>query len=79
MSAWVALQNALAVNSPLCEGDERFTSEDGEHDAALRKICASCPVRQECADYARSAPRNGAWGYFSGIVRRTQPQVRTRR
>lgn len=76
---WRALQEALAVSKPKCEDDSRFTSETSEHDAILRKICAGCPVLDQCADYARNAPRNGTWGFFGGVVRRTQPQVRERR
>lgn len=78
-TAWADLQQALRSNDPACAGDPRFTSETGEHDADLREICAGCPVQQQCADYARTAPRNSTWGYFSGIVRRTNPQVRIRR
>ncbi|WP_426181858.1 WhiB family transcriptional regulator [Microbacterium sp. TWP3-1-2b2] len=78
-TAWQALQDALAVSTPLCVGDSRFTSESNEHDATLRKICARCPIQQQCINYARNAPRNGVWGLYGGVVRRTQPQVKERR
>ncbi|MFK3678699.1 WhiB family transcriptional regulator [Microbacterium sp. NPDC090218] len=61
-------------------GDERFTAETGAHDAVLRAICARCPVRQECGDYARAARHNGgAWGFYAGLVRRSQSQMRSPR
>ncbi len=78
-TAWRDLQNALAIKTPLCAGDARFTAETSEHDAALRKICAQCPLQQQCRAYARTAPRNGTWGLYGGLVRRTEPQVRERR
>lgn len=78
-TTWTALRDALAVNTPLCAGDARFTAETSEHDAALRRICAQCPILEHCRTYARTAPRNGTWGFFGGVVRRTQPQVRERR
>jgi hypothetical protein len=61
-------------------GDERFTAETGAHDAVLRDICARCPVLEECRDYARAARHNGgAWGFYAGLVRRSQSQMRTPR
>lgn len=79
-TAWRDLQDALAINTPLCEGDERFTAETGEHDAVLRTICAACPIQSRCADYARAARHNGGvWGFYGGLARRSQPQVRDRR
>lgn len=78
-TAWAALQDALTSSVPSCEGDPRFTAETSEHDAALRKICAGCPVREQCRDFAKVAPRNQTWGYFGGIIRRTTPQIRERR
>ncbi|WP_350352502.1 WhiB family transcriptional regulator [Microbacterium sp. A8/3-1] len=78
-TAWRALQDALATDPPSCEGDERFTAETSEHDAVLRTICARCPVQQQCADFARTAHIYRLWGYFGGVVRRTEPKARDRR
>lgn len=78
-AAWEVLQNTLATTTPSCEGDPRFTAETGDHDAALRKICDSCPVQQQCAEYARAEHRHRVWGVYGGIIRRTKPQVHPRR
>ena len=41
---------------------------------AAQKICASCPVRAQCADYAvQIGERNGVWGGMS------QKELRQRR
>lgn len=77
-SSWKALRDALAVHEPSCTGDERFTAETGEHDAALRKICAACPVQQQCFEYAKAEHRHRVWGVYGGIIRRTTPQIRER-
>lgn len=78
-TAWQALQDALSLAEPACMGDDRFTADDGAHDAALREICAGCPVREQCRDFAKVAPRNQSWGFWGGVIRRTKPQVRLRR
>ena len=43
----------------------------GDPTAHLKRICAGCPVRQECADYALPlAGLRGAWGGLSEKERR---------
>lgn len=46
------------------------TDEAGEQGDAARWVCAGCPVRDECLDYALSARiRHGLWGGLSGRER----------
>jgi WhiB family redox-sensing transcriptional regulator len=41
---------------------------------AAKRFCASCPVRQECLDYALAVPHdNGVWG---GLTPRERFKVR---
>lgn len=41
---------------------------------AARRVCAACPVRQQCADWAiETGERNGVWGGMS------QQQLRQKR
>lgn len=78
-TAWQALRDALKRAEPACMGDDRFTADTSDHDAVLREICAACPIQPQCRDYGKVAPRNGAWGFYGGVVRRTKPQMRPRR
>lgn len=78
MTAWQALSGALATATPPCAGDDRFTSDSNEHDPALRQLCAGCPIREQCREYGKTAPRGRAWGFYGGVVRRVMPQARTR-
>ena len=67
-TAWAALQDALATQTPRCEGDDRFISDEPDTHA-LWTICQACPVQAACGDYARAAPRAGIAGYWAGYAR----------
>lgn len=69
-TTWKALQAALAINSPACQGDDRFTADTSEDDGALVKLCRACPVREPCAAWAVAAPRSQRFGFFAGVSRR---------
>jgi WhiB family redox-sensing transcriptional regulator len=50
--------------------------EVNDDDARLaRDVCAACPVRIDCADYASDHEKDGIWG---GVMR-TRPPARRRR
>lgn len=72
------LQRTLERTAPACEGDNRFTTDPSEllpgTSDVLRAVCASCPVRVPCQDYARAAGPAG--GFWAG---RNYPERRTRR
>lgn len=58
------LMDACQRTPPRCTGDDRFTADDlsGDEIAYMGRICAACPVRALCADYARAArPEGGFW------------------
>jgi len=49
-----------------------FFPERGDPVVEAKKICASCPVQQQCLDYALAIPNIvGIWGGMSGKERRT--------
>jgi len=48
-----------------------FFPERGASTEPARKVCAKCPVRTECAQYAiDNADRHGIWGGLSEKKRR---------
>ena len=57
------------------------TDEVGEETDAARRVCAGCPVRTECLDYALDCSiRHGLWGGLSpseraALNRRRRPQL----
>jgi WhiB family redox-sensing transcriptional regulator len=56
-----------------CRGEDvsTFILERGQSDKAAQRVCASCPVRGECAGYAMADPELvGVWGGTSGRQRR---------
>ena len=63
-----------------CKGEDQalFFPERGESLASARVICAGCPVREACLEYAiEHRIRHGVWGGTSERERR--PLIRARR
>lgn len=71
--AYDALQDAMRDEKPLCEGDARFVDDvtRAEH---VAELCAVCPLRGACLQYARAAhPTGGIWaGQRWGQTRTTK-------
>ncbi len=66
-------------NRAACAGldTQLFFPSQGESISEAKEICASCPVRVECADYAlASGQRFGIWG---GTTERDRRRERGRR
>lgn len=43
-----------------------FFPDRHKNSGLAKKICAGCPVQQECLDYAlKTTPRFGIWGGYS--------------
>jgi WhiB family transcriptional regulator, redox-sensing transcriptional regulator len=62
-----------------CRGRESdvFIIARGQTGGAARAICLTCPVRQECLEYALAHPEvDGVWGGTSG---RERQRIRTAR
>ena len=64
-----------------CRGqgfDTWFPSDDvGEQADAARRVCAACPVRHECLDYALEwSIRHGLWG---GLTPKERAALKRRR
>lgn len=66
---------------PACEGTDSeswFTVDDSttyKNESTLRKICANCPVRSQCFDYALNHVVDGYW---AGTTPRVRQQMRKR-
>ena len=55
---------------------EAFFPEKGGSTREAKRICAACPVRAECLDYAlRNDERFGIWGGLSERERRRAKRV----
>jgi WhiB family redox-sensing transcriptional regulator len=72
-----------------CRGldPEMFFSPDGfetkqekdEREEAAKAVCATCPVREECLDYAlKAGERYGIWGGLTELERRSLQRRRPR-
>jgi hypothetical protein len=47
----------------------RYTSTAPKQHAMLRRVCANCPVKVECADFAIKHERFGFWGGLTAMER----------
>jgi WhiB family redox-sensing transcriptional regulator len=55
-----------------------FPEGPGTGAAKARAVCADCPVRQQCFDYAEEAPElDGIWGGYSATNRRRSADRKT--
>jgi WhiB family redox-sensing transcriptional regulator len=67
------------TETPACAGTntEMWFCEDNEpgyrEANLLKRICAGCPVKQQCFDYAL---RNSVQGYWAGTTPRHRSQLR---
>jgi len=70
-TSWVERGACRGVSTDL------FFPERGESPAAAKAVCATCPVRVECLDYALVVlGQSGIWG---GQSERQRRQIRSRR
>ena len=60
-------------NLAICAGEDPdiFFPGGGAPGTRARQICASCPVREDCLDYAIQADEYGIWGGLDQEQRRT--------
>jgi WhiB family transcriptional regulator, redox-sensing transcriptional regulator len=56
----------------ICAGEnpDIFFPSNGDPGTRARQICAHCPVRQDCAEYATGADESGIWGGLDQEQRR---------
>lgn len=60
-AAYERLSQALDLLGAPCVGDDRFTADNAPLDT-LQPVCAACPIRMLCDEYARAArPAAGIW------------------
>ncbi len=57
-------------------GTEMFFPEKGESAFDAKKICAACPVRRQCLEYALAMDENPA-GVWGGTSRRERFAMRS--
>lgn len=56
---------------------ELFFPEEGESTAPAKRICAQCPVRTQCLDYALA--KREPYGVFGGLSEGERTRLLTRR
>jgi WhiB family transcriptional regulator, redox-sensing transcriptional regulator len=56
----------------ICAGEnpDTFFPSKGDPGTRARQICARCPVRRDCAEYATKADESGIWGGLDQEQRR---------
>jgi WhiB family redox-sensing transcriptional regulator len=79
----MAIAADLAGDAPKWQEDARCAQSDpeawfpekGGSDAAAKKICKGCPVKDECLDWALTHDeQHGVWGGLSGPERKQLKQ-----
>lgn len=79
-----AWQQRASCRGQLADGELNWFPEQGHSGQAAKAVCAGCPVRSECLDYARTLNiTDGVWGGASPEERRAprrrrRPRVRRR-
>ena len=65
----------------LCTGEapDIFFPARGDPGTQARKICAACPVRRDCLEYAMEADEFGVWGGLDQQERRNLKRKKRRR
>jgi len=71
MPAWRRLTAALEDIEPPCAADPDAW-HDAAHYATATVLCARCPARDACAEYATTARESGVWGGVILGVRTTR-------
>lgn len=75
LGAWA--KHGLCVNA---DDPDVFYPPDGSRGTKARRICARCPVRAECLEYALDADEEfGIWGGLDPRERRNLKRKRARR
>lgn len=79
---------ALVLEDALCAqtDPELFFPEKGKDNRRAKQVCAACPVRRQCAEWALSSPEHleGIWGGLSvnerkALRRANRPQREPKR
>lgn len=66
-------------DSAACAGVDTalFFPDGGQHSGAHGKaICARCPVKADCLDYAMSQPGEHVWGIWGGTTAADRREMR---
>ena len=76
--SWLDRAACKGMSAQLFFGPEGERWQDREiREAKAKAICASCPVREQCFDYAlRNSIKHGIWG---GLNREERTRERRRR
>ena len=72
-TSWMAEANCIGADPNLFFPETR-QSQDMAHEA--RALCAPCPVRYHCAEYAIATYQLGIWG---GLSRNERDKIRRKR
>ena len=65
---YAALVAAMDQTPALCEGDDRFISDEltDADQTPMRELCALCPLRALCGAYATTSRVQA--GFFAGVA-----------
>lgn len=58
---------------------ELWFSDDPEHQAAAKTVCARCPARRSCQDDANRTDDTTAYGIRAGLTGKERTNARRRR
>lgn len=63
-----------------CRGEDtaQFFVARGESTAPAKALCATCPVQQECRDFALSLPLTDCHGVWGGTSQKERKRLRRR-
>jgi len=79
--SWLDRAACKGMNAQLFFGPDGERWQDREvREAKARAICALCPVREQCFDYAlRNSIKHGIWGGLNGEERTRERRRRAHR
>jgi WhiB family redox-sensing transcriptional regulator len=69
---WFAFAECRGLTT--ADRDDLFFPAQGESTAPAKAICATCPVRAECLDYAQT--HGEFWGIWGGTDARERSRLR---
>jgi WhiB family transcriptional regulator, redox-sensing transcriptional regulator len=79
--SWLDRAACKGMSAQLFFGPDGERWQDREiREAKAKTICAFCPVREQCFDYAlRNSIKHGIWGGLNGEERTRERRRRTHR
>ncbi|MEU0181819.1 WhiB family transcriptional regulator [Streptomyces sp. NPDC006207] len=76
MSAWMNQARCRTVGGPDLMNHDAVGNKGARLDAKAKQVCAPCPVREQCLNYAMQAEGTYAVSFRGGIYGGTTPAER---